>query len=251
MKNTWQWVMRAAAAAALALITLAGTAAPGAAAQHAPDSHERELVTAVELPGGIVKVTIYTPAPGVSVEQLAANLGITAPARVIRPMDPFQCYYGTAYALDSGRCPPIKWSGTRPVVYFRDYSNANWPFSAAIPSWNTSPDIDVWHRTSACPSGSHCVTVYNGNYGATGLEGETTYSYYTTSRTFVDGTVVIKVNDYYHSTYSQRRQTACHEVGHAIGVGHNVSTASCIYAVGGTAQNPSGDDINLLTHVIY
>ncbi|MEW2385656.1 hypothetical protein AB0873_26690 [Micromonospora sp. NPDC047707] len=243
---------RVAAGLLIVLSAIALTGAPS----HAHGDHGDHHVFARTVVGNVVSVTQYTPAKGVSVEALHAKLRATGVRGLVDPMsprafDPFQCYYGTAYALDSGRCPAIQWSSARPVVYFRDYSSANWPVSAAVPSWNTSPDIDVWWRTSACPSGSHCVTVNNGNYGATGWAGKTSYSYNTTTRFFVDGSVKIQLNDHYSDTYSERRNTACHEVGHAIGVGHNVSTASCIYRTQGSAQNPTSDDINLLTHVIY
>ncbi|SCF32081.1 hypothetical protein GA0074695_5553 [Micromonospora viridifaciens] len=245
---------RVAAGFLVVMSAIALTGAPASAT--APSDHGDGHVLARTVVGDVVSVTQYTPAKGVSAEALYAKLrsagvrGLVDP-NAVRALDVYQCYYGTAYALESGRCPAIQWSSVRPVVYFRDYSNANWPVSDAVPSWNTSPDIDVWWRTSACPSGSHCVTVNNSNYGATKWAGKTSYSYSTTTRFFIEDSVKIQLNDYYSDTYGERRNTACHEVGHAIGAGHNISTASCIYSTQGSAQNPTSDDINLLTHVIY
>jgi predicted Zn-dependent protease len=70
---------------------------------------------------------------------------------------------------------------------------------------------------------------------------------------FVDGKVFVRLNDYpYVVNAAGHRQAACHEQGHALGMGHNTSTSSCLYfqitnATG--SQGPNNDDFSLIAGV--
>jgi predicted Zn-dependent protease len=64
---------------------------------------------------------------------------------------------------------------------------------------------------------------------------------------------VVHLNDKYSSS-ADNRGTTCHELGHALGLGHNSSTGSCLYAsaVSGTdPQYPNSNDYNTLRYKIY
>jgi hypothetical protein len=245
------------------------SAAPGAtspvmaASTAGSSTTDQHVVARRANPDGTTSVSIYRAAPDVSAEQLYAKLkaqgvtGLVDPSAP-QPLDVFQCYYGTAYALESGKCPAIKWRWngfSDPQVYFRDHTPARWPVSASVSKWHEAVGIDSYWISggSSCPgSGKHCVNVYSANYGATGWKGSTSYQY-DSSRYFIDGTVKVQLNDYYSST-ADNRGTTCHELGHALGVGHNTSTSSCMYStsISGTdPMYPNSSDYNLLRYVIY
>lgn len=213
-------------------------------------------------PTGITSVTIYDTAPGVSTDELYAMLRGQGVPGLVDPsgpqtLDSYQCYYGTAYALESGRCPAVKWRWNGfddPQVYFRDHTPSQWPVSASVSKWHEAVGIDSYWISggTACPSGGrHCVHVYSGNYGY-GWRGRTLYSY-DSYRYFIDGSVKVELNDYYSNSYDNRGNT-CHQLGHALGVDHNTSTTSCMYStsISGTdPMYPNSSDYGLLRYVIY
>ncbi len=132
-----------------------------------------------------------------------------------------------------------------------DHTGSGWPMTAIVPSWNRAVGVDSYYRwhTGGCPgNGTHCPHAYSGNYGGTGWAGLTEYSY-DGNGYFVDGAVTMKLNDYYAGSASLRRDTACHEAGHVLGLGHNTSTGSCLYFQQGSGQNPNSDDLNLLPRI--
>ncbi|MEV6108891.1 reprolysin-like metallopeptidase [Streptomyces sp. NPDC051940] len=245
-------------AASLAGVSATAAAPAKAAPAAAQDSHQLDVFTVEKTAKGGLKTTLYTPAPGVSPEQVAAKLSASGvpgvqvgDASAVGASGDVStlaaCSYGTARTWG---CPMKRWSysgHSHPQIYFLDHSGDGWPLSDAVPVWNETEGIDSWYRwyTGGCPGSSyHCVNVYSGNYGGTGWVGQT-------SRTLnADGTYItgasIKFNDYYSGTYTRNRNTACHEAGHVLGLDHNTSTSSCLYYSSGTATRPLGDDFNLL-----
>src|SRR5579859_7889009 len=204
---------------------------------------------------GTTDVTVYRPAPGVRAADLAASLtaagvpGVEAPsAQSIA----FPCSYGTARTLT---CPPDRWQRNgygHPQVYFLDHTSSAWPITAVVPEWNLAVGVDSWYRwyTSGCPgNGTHCVNVYDRDYGATGWTGLTHFSA-NSSHYFVDGSVYSQLNDHYSGTAAEHRNTACHELGHTLGLGHATSSTSCMYFVRTSQIDPSSNDFHLL-HQIY
>ena len=210
---------------------------------------------------GSVAYTAYRPAPGVSAARLYRLLaaqgvpGLLDPATAATPLT-VACAYGTAYAFNGGMCPPARWRWngySDPQVYFRDHTPAAWPVRASVTEWNRAVGVDSYWTTGPCPtSGRHCVHVWSGNYGTTGWTGNTSYRL-DSSRFFIDGSVWVELNDYYAASTVDRRNTACHELGHALGVGHNLADASCMYAtdVPSNPQYPHSSDYNLLRYVLY
>jgi len=227
-----------------------------------PTDESHEVWTAVPGPNKTVTYTVYQPAPGVTAAQLHRTLaaigtvGLSNPAADTHLRDPFSCYLETAYALDNGRCPPIRWTWSGyddPQVYFRDHTPNGWPVREAVASWNKAIGVDSYWTISSCPGGSrHCVDVWADDYGPTGWSGSTTYTI-TFGRNFVDGSVRSKLNDWYATSTADRRTSACHEIGHALGVGHNMSRSSCMYGTDSSndPQQPHRSDFDLLRRVIY
>ncbi|WP_157577096.1 zinc metalloprotease [Saccharomonospora iraqiensis] len=113
-------------------------------------------------------------------------------------------------------------------------------------TWNQSPGIDLFWTQSSCPR--HCVPVHSGNYGDTGWASLTSYDYWPETNEFDDGTMTVQLNDYYQPW---RRNLACHELGHAIGLGHNTSRSSCLWSVNIERRTPHSDDFAALRYDIY
>lgn len=64
----------------------------------------------------------------------------------------------------------------------------------------------------------------------------------------------IDYNDDGTLTAAEHRQVTCQEQGHAMGMGHNSSTGSCMYGTvlpTGTPQVPDSDDYGELQYQIY
>lgn len=220
-----------------------------------------------------VTVSEYLLAPGVTARQLHNKLkdkgvkGLVEPGTRLQdavqsaiaqsvpsgvPPEPRSgCSYGTSQTI---ACPAPRWARNgfvNPRVYFYDQSSAAWPVGTAISRWNQSPKIAPRWAPSGCPAeaGSHCVWVNSGGYGASGWLGRTMYSWNTSTLYFYDGTVGIQLNDYYVPT--SRTAVACHEVGHALGLGHAVSSSSCMISVDPTSNYPSSDDFWILANALY
>jgi hypothetical protein len=187
--------------------------------------------------------------------------GLIAPSgNSVKPMTDGYCIYGTAYALQGGNCPAYHWNRngyTNPQIYYHDMSSSAWPEGTVISTWNNSPKIHVAWAPSGCPgySGTHCVPVFSGNYGASGWDGQT-YVPVDSSNAFIEGAsgVAIDFNDYYGNGYSynQHLSVACHETGHSFGMDHNVSTNSCLYYIPTSGSTtPDSDDYSLIANILY
>lgn len=208
---------------------------------------------------GTRSVTQYDAAPGVSDAQLlqelqAAGAVGTTGSSVSPLVSSTACSWGTARTI---QCPPAHWANNghaHPQVYFVDHTGSAWPVDQATYTWNQAQGIDSLYTWGSCPGygGTHCVNVNDANYGATGWVGLTTYQL-GSNNNFVDGKVFVRLNDYpYGVNAAGHRQAACHEQGHALGMGHNTSTSSCLYfqitnATG--SQRPNNDDFSLIAGV--
>lgn len=230
--------------AALALTFLSIT--PSSAAPRGGD-----IVGVKDLGGGVRQYTLINPTPDASRSGLRRMLNSqgyrTDAAAAVAGCAP---RVGTASALCGA-----KWTYgpfNDPQVYYLDHSGDSWPVTDARVDWYQAPGIDAYYRyyTAGCPgNGRHCVNVYSGAYGQTNYYAITTYR--TSGGYFVDGSVVIKLND---STtprgYTQHRSVACHEMGHALGLDHNTGTTSCIktylYQAPAWPQHPTSNDFSVL-----
>lgn len=228
-------------------------------------------VTATEsLPDGIVRVDIYTPAQGVTPEQLAAslrregkqNVKVTAHAPEshtsgshtksdVGTAAASDCAYGQARTLT---CPVSYWQNLgrgNPVVMFSDYSSAAWPTDSAVYKWNVVPNIDSWYRYGGhCDvlNDAYCVNVYSANYGNTGWWGRATYYHFLSNSGALIGAEV-RLNDYPNLTAAQRNSTVIHELGHVLGLGHNMWSGDVMYAYEPFRQDIGGENSAMLQSI--
>jgi Metallo-peptidase family M12 len=244
------------------LLAAAGIIAAAAPASAAPDAGaapargQDAVVTSVQKnANGTITETTYAPAPGVMPDELATrlrargipNVTVTYASEVSTLAA--ACSYGTARTWPSSATCFARWSYNnyaRPQIYFIDHSGAEWPVGRSVTKWNETSGIDSVYRTasSGCPGGGiHCVHVYSGNYGD-GWTGQTTRTL-NDAQTYYESAVV-QLNTYYSGTEAQRWNTSCHELGHVLGLGHNTSTTSCVYAYRTSQKYPNSDDFTLL-----
>jgi hypothetical protein len=186
------------------------------------------------------------------------------------------CAYGTARTFDCGSggsgdttlSHQIRWADgsccTHPQVWFVDHTGTQWPVTTSTYEWNTAHGVDSYY-TSSCPnySGQYCVNVTDSNAGCSGWQGLTTItapasnSYYMTSAKVqlndYNGTCTVGATTYnYSKNANGYRQDACHEMGHALGMGHNTATNSCLYSTIQNSANelvPDSNDFTLIAQL--
>jgi Matrixin len=224
---------------------------------HSPDVISRET-----LADGRLREEIYTPAPGVTPEQLADMLRKQGKqhVEVARHDEPSQsqsdigaagaddCAYGWARTIT---CPVSYWDNLNrpdPLVVISDYSGLAWPTDNAVYKWNAVPNIEVWYQYQAwCdPYGDrHCVDVYSGNYGATGWLGRAT-RYYIPPNYGSFLSAKVDLNEYYPLTNTTHNHVVTHELGHVLGLGHNTWSGDVMYPSGSSREDIGGENAVLL-----
>lgn len=209
---------------------------------------------------GTVTVTVFDPAPGVSPEALHARLArqsvaglqaLDSPAAA-RPFAPTVCSKGTATTLLCN--PPAYWtldSWGQPQLYYVDHGGAGqtWDARGMAPVWDQINNLAVMYSND-CPSevGVHCVYLESRNQGDNGTTGLFSYSYNSATHVFVAGTITFN-NFYNPNNATARLNTVCHEMGHAVGLGHNTSSSSCMYSSNSSKTRPINSDITLAQSV--
>ncbi|MFC4586359.1 matrixin family metalloprotease [Sphaerisporangium corydalis] len=223
-------------------------------------------VTATEsLPDGTVRVDTYTPAQGMAPEKLAAslrkegkqNVKVTSHAPESHTKSDVgtagadDCSYGQARTVT---CPVSYWRNLgrgNPVVMFSDYSSAAWPTDAAVYKWNVVPNIDSWYRYGGhCDvlNDAFCVNVYSADYGDNGWWGRTTHYYIPPYY----GAIIkaeVELNDHPNLTAAQHNSTVIHELGHVLGLGHNMWSGDVMYAYTPYRQDIGGENSAMLASI--
>ncbi|OKI41690.1 matrixin family metalloprotease [Micromonospora sp. CB01531] len=247
--------IRAVLLAAAGTIVVALTSTAQAVGAPPTQGRDAVVVSVQKNPDGTITETAYTPAPGVTPDDLAARLTARGAPNVAVADESDMgalvaaCSSGTARTWPSSATCFVRWAYNgylRPQVYFIDHSGSEWPVGRSVTKWNETSGIDSVYRTpsSGCPGGGiHCVHVYSGNYGS-GWTGQTSRTLNAAGTYYAGATV--QLNTYYSGTEYERWNTACHELGHVLGLGHNTSTGSCVYAYRSSQRYPNTDDFNLL-----
>ncbi len=253
-----------------------GPYGPAPAGSHVRVSDGDLTITSPRADGGM-SVTIYRAASGVSGATLlrdfaaanlvSASMAAEATSEAVVLVDPTPGYPVTTCMVSSGAaylgnpsCTiKYRWrtqSGRgNPLVYFRDHTPSQWPVHSSATKWNTAnpaPNyIDVGWTAGSCPWPSWCVDVWNAYYTGSWLG--LTHFEIDSSGYFINGGVVVHLNDRTTGTSTKRAIAACHEMGHALGVGHSINKGSCMWSIEyGTLPaptsntNPSVQDFTLL-----
>ncbi|MGH3715658.1 MAG: hypothetical protein ACRDT4_19685 [Micromonosporaceae bacterium] len=219
------------------------------------------VMSRVKNADGTVSETIYTLAAGADPAEVARNLrshGVPGVAVVTDDASPAAlkppCTYGISRTWPTETVCFARWSYNgygRPQMYFRDRSNDLWPVGRAVSKWNEVSGIDSWYRdfSTGCPgNGVHCVIIYNAYYGTTGQWYNVvgvTHRALNAAQTYYTG-AYIALNESYGGTEAQRWNTACHEIGHVLGLWEEYSTATCMYYARTSQRYPHDNDFTLL-----
>jgi hypothetical protein len=111
------------------------------------------------------------------------------------------------------------------TIVIEDHTGDEWPVHEALNTWLQV--IKAAHAAlvveyGRCHDGARCVRVDAADHGAwDSILGYTSANW---------NGAEITLNTYYSNSARQRRAIACHEIGHALGLSHNPSRGSCLYA---------------------
>ena len=245
-------------ALAVATALSLGTSLPATAVSHRDGPGASKTTTTVAVDGN--EVTVATVAPDgsghatvttfVSRRKADAASGRARRAgATLASVGTTDCapFYGTASAACTG-----KWTYgayNDPKVCAEDYTGTSWPVHDAQAEWYKAAGIDLYyHYFDGCSSSYHPVWVYEGNFG-TDWYAQTYYVFTSSSHVYRKSATISLNNQITPKTYGARRSVACHELGHALGLGHNTSTASCMVDGPYFPQHPTSQDFTILTKV--
>jgi hypothetical protein len=134
----------------------------------------------------------------------------------------------------AGHAGPGHWSrdglGTA-QAYFVDHTGTQWPVSTSVYKWNEATRPRSYYVTS-CPSSSlHCIHVRgytNGTAPSPSCVGAYGCTFVPVGAGNHFGNVRVYLNNTTVNTAYQHRKTTCHELGHALGLGHRSTNDSCM-----------------------
>jgi len=221
--------------------------------------HDEHLVSQRTLPNGDTEYA-YAELPRSAVAETSEHAAQPAGhhqqgAGAIALSEPVDCNIQGAYAWHR-LCGinRVHWSGTHPAIYFIDFTGVQWPVYESVVQWNQSTALDVGYVPSSVGgcNHTHCVRVTSGSFtdscGPTTVWAGCTDVRVAAGTTLITNETNIRLNNLYASTYSDNRSTTCHEIGHALGLDHNLYTNSCLYWNGGSLY-PSNSDYLMLEDI--
>jgi hypothetical protein len=238
-----------------ATLVVACLAVPGTAGA-APMAHQDAgHVYAVErFSDGTGKITTWDLAPGATASQLYRTLkaqgivGLVDPAGSVAAVAA-DCPIDGAYAWGR-RCGvnQVRWAGVYPTVHMMDHTGSGWPVTNVVVDWDRTWAVHPvyhWHTTYNCTT--NCVHLHNANYGNTTWIGRAVL--YFSGIIITDA--LVQLNDYHADTSWERRVTTCHEMGHTLGLDHNLFKTSCMYhqARSDVTRLPASGDFRMLESI--
>lgn len=158
---------------------------------------------------------------------------------------------GSGYIMHWGR-------GSLPYarVYFADTTSSRWPVSISASYWNETASFGSYYNWNYCQT--PCVWVYDASYGTGTYRGWAVLPPLDASHHLVGGSggVRIYLNDSFTNGSYLDRVITCQELGHAIGLAHQVNvsgTTSCMaYGHSSTYGSlPDAHDYSMMTGSIY
>lgn len=129
---------------------------------------------------------------------------------------------------------PANTQSNSATIVFEDHTGDQWPVHQALNTWAATAKAAHAALTieyGQCRPTAKCVRVESADYGEWGGK----LGYTTPGR--------IQLNDspaYSHSAVHQLN-AACHEIGHGLGLDHNPSHGSCLYATADDAPATTPD----------
>lgn len=127
------------------------------------------------------------------------------------------------------------------TVYVEDTSSAAWPVGRAAATWSARTDVRLVY--GRCRDGAGCIRVRDTRWCDPDVYAETARQ---SRRVRV---VTFDACDAGRLSARERRSTACHELGHALGLDHRRPLGSCMAEPLEASAYPDAHDVRVLNRL--